>query len=143
MEPRGLLARWRARLRAAWPAMRDRIFLEGGLRSVLVLVVAIGQGLRADALADAAAPAGALAFGLLSLLMAPPRDADDRVRTFIVARLSEPGTFRSLAVLVLGIGQGVSATTLVESLEAVAILVLGAVSAAQPAQAAKPAEEVR
>lgn len=129
----GFLARWWGRVRASWPAMRGRLMHEGGLRSVLILVLALGQGARADAMLDAVAPVVALGCAWLSLFMAAPTTRLGRARSFLAERMSEPGTWRSLGALVLGIGAGASAVSMVEHLEAVAVIAIGAISAAQPA----------
>lgn len=139
-----LHARMRACVVAAWPAIRLRLVDDGGLRSVLLLVLAVGSGARAESLVELAAPVGALGFGLLSLLLPdiPPRDARGRVAAYVLARLSERGTHRSLGALLLGLATGASAVTLVDHIEAVAIVVIGAVSAAKPAPpAAEPPQQ--
>lgn len=136
-----MVERWWDRLaeraRALGPAARRRLIDEGGLRSVLVLVVAMAGGARAQGLVEAAAPVAAMALGVAALLLpAPPATGWGRARSFVVARLSEPGTCRSLALLVLGLGQGWHAGDLVDHAEAVGLVVIGAVSAMQPAKGA-------
>lgn len=128
---RALWPAMRARVVAAWPAMRARLVEDGGLRSVLVLVLALGQGARADGLAEALAPALATAFGLISLVMPPlPANGEGRFVSYLMVRLSARGTWRSLSAVVLALGHGASASDLADHLEVLAVLGLGAVSAA-------------
>lgn len=47
-------------------------------------------------------------------------------------RLAEPGTMRSLVVVVVGIQQGASAASLVDHIVALALVAIGAVSALMP-----------
>ena len=51
---------------------------------------------------------------------------------FLRARLSEPGTMRSLVVVVVGVQMGATAEAMIEALTGVALVVLGAISAALP-----------
>jgi hypothetical protein len=47
-------------------------------------------------------------------------------------RLAEPGTMRSLVVVVIGVQQGAAASSLTEHIVALALVALGAVSALKP-----------
>ncbi len=49
---------------------------------------------------------------------------------FLWARLREPGTMRSLVWVVIGIATGARAETLVEDIAALALILLGSISAA-------------
>lgn len=51
---------------------------------------------------------------------------------YIRDRLSEPGTMRSLVVVIVGIQIGATADAMIEALTGVALVVLGAISAAMP-----------
>lgn len=51
---------------------------------------------------------------------------------FLRARLSEPGTMRSLVVVIVGVQMGATAEAMIEALTGVALVVLGAISAAMP-----------
>lgn len=51
---------------------------------------------------------------------------------YIRARLSESGTMRSLVVVIVGIQMGATADAMIEALTGVALVVLGAISAAMP-----------
>jgi hypothetical protein len=51
---------------------------------------------------------------------------------YIRDRLSEPGTMRSLVVVLIGIQQGASAASMTDALVALALVALGAVSATMP-----------
>jgi hypothetical protein len=136
------LTRLRSRTSAAWPTIRARLVDEGGLRSVLLLVLALGSGARAEGVLDAAAPVGALLFGIVSLALPDlqPQGSGGRVASYLLARLSERGTHRSLGALLLGVATGASAVTLIDHAEAVAIVLIGAVSAAKAPSAQPPKE---
>lgn len=54
------------------------------------------------------------------------------VMTFIRARLREPGTMRSLVIVLFGIRFGVDAATLIDALTALGLVALGAWSALTP-----------
>lgn len=137
MDTRGRMARWRGRMLAAWPAIEGRLLAEGGLRSILILVIALFKGAGAEEMVQAVATGIASLLGIVALLMPPPCTAAQRGRAFLLARLSEPGTLRSVAVVFLGLSTGISAETMAEHLEAVAIVLLGTYSAARPAQAVR------
>ena len=47
-------------------------------------------------------------------------------------RLAEPGTMRSLVVVILGVQQGASAASMVDHIVALALVAIGAVSALMP-----------
>lgn len=51
---------------------------------------------------------------------------------YIRDRLSEPGTMRSLVVVIVGLQMGATADAMIEALTGVALVVLGAISAAMP-----------
>jgi hypothetical protein len=51
---------------------------------------------------------------------------------YIRERLSEAGTMRSLVVVIVGLQMGVTADALIEALTGVALVALGAISAAMP-----------
>jgi len=53
-----------------------------------------------------------------------------RAVEFLWARLREPGTMRSVIWIVIGVATGARAETLVEDAAALALIVLGAISAA-------------
>jgi hypothetical protein len=55
-----------------------------------------------------------------------------RAIAYLHARLQEPGTMRSLVVVIVGIQQGASAASLTDHLVALALVGLGAVSALKP-----------
>jgi hypothetical protein len=55
-----------------------------------------------------------------------------RALAYLHARLQEPGTMRSLVVVIVGIQQGASAASLTDHLVALALVGLGAVSALKP-----------
>lgn len=55
-----------------------------------------------------------------------------RLLAFIRARLREPGTMRSLVIVVFGIRFGVDAATLIDALTALGLVALGAWSAMTP-----------
>lgn len=52
-----------------------------------------------------------------------------RVGAYLLARLQEPGTLRSLVVVLIGLHQGARAEDMTDSLVALAMVALGAVSA--------------
>lgn len=138
---RAFIVRWRGRVRAAWPAIRARAVDDGGLRSLLILVLSIGKGASAYDLAEAAAPVAALACGCIAILLPEPQGGAGRARSFLLARLAERGTWRSLGALALGIGMGASAETLADHIAAVGVVVIGAISAARPAPPPPPPSE--
>lgn len=132
----GALVGWRARFLASWPAIRDRMVADGGIRTLLLLAVALGSGARAESVLEAAAAVLAMAFGALSLVLVPPATAaGSGAWAYLVARLSEPGTYRSLGVLVLAGEMGASAETVVDAIQALAMIALGGISAARTAPA--------
>lgn len=51
---------------------------------------------------------------------------------FLRARLSEPGTLRSLVVVVIGVRMGADASTMVDAITSLGLVVMGAISAAMP-----------
>ena len=51
---------------------------------------------------------------------------------YIRDRLSESGTMRSLVVVIVGVQMGATADAMIEALTGVALVVLGAISAAMP-----------
>lgn len=51
---------------------------------------------------------------------------------YLLARLGEPGTMRSLVWVCIGIGSGASASSMTEELVALALVILGGVSALKP-----------
>lgn len=55
-----------------------------------------------------------------------------KVLEFLRARLSESGTMRSLVVVIVGVHMGADASTLIEALTSLALVALGAISAAMP-----------
>jgi hypothetical protein len=55
-----------------------------------------------------------------------------RALDYLRARLGEPGTMRSLVVVILGFQQGASAASLTEHIVALALVAIGAVSALMP-----------
>jgi hypothetical protein len=129
----GWFCRWRDALRLSWPTVQARLFDDGGLRSILVLVVAVGSSTRSEDMIGLSVAAGAVVLGILSLTLPEPRSSAERAAGFLLQRLSERGTFRSLALVMLGVGQGASAASYAEHAEALILVLLGAVSAAKPA----------
>jgi hypothetical protein len=55
-----------------------------------------------------------------------------RAFDYLRARLAEPGTMRSLVVVILGVQQGASAASLTDHIVALALVALGAASALKP-----------
>jgi len=55
-----------------------------------------------------------------------------QARDYLLARLQEPGTLRSLVAVALGGGGVANATTTLDALVSAGVLLLGAVSAAMP-----------
>jgi hypothetical protein len=51
---------------------------------------------------------------------------------YLRARLAEPGTMRSLVVVILGVQQGASAASMTDHIVALALVAIGAVSALMP-----------
>jgi hypothetical protein len=55
-----------------------------------------------------------------------------RVLEYLHARLQEPGTLRSLVVVIVGVQQGASADTMVDAITSLALVALGVFSALKP-----------
>jgi hypothetical protein len=51
---------------------------------------------------------------------------------FIRDRLSEPGTMRSLVIVILGVRMGADAASMVDAITSLALVLMGAVSALKP-----------
>lgn len=55
-----------------------------------------------------------------------------KVLHYLRDRLAEPGTMRSLVVVIIGVQQGAAAASMTDHIVALALVALGAVSALKP-----------
>lgn len=55
-----------------------------------------------------------------------------RIAAYLRARLSEPGTMRSLVIVIFGVRYGMDAGTMIDAFTGLALVGLGAVSALKP-----------